>query len=946
MFLKKIKSHLLLAALLTLAQALHAQTFGGHPPGLQWQEINTHRVRVIFPKGMEKQAIRAADIIHYMQENNRRSVGDMIEKVDLVIQNQTVVPNGYVSVAPFRSEFFATPPQDPNLLGSLDWMDVLAIHEYRHVQQFSNADRGFTTLLRALFGEQGWGAGAFLSIPNWYWEGDAVVAETALTPAGRGRLPAFTLEQRALLLGGRNYSYMKARNGSWKDLLPNHYPLGYALCNYGREKFGNDIWKDVFFDAARYRTVVYPFSGALKKHTGLRTRTLYRNTYKDLEKKWKAEQKSLAPTPFTKINRTNKSQVTNYNYPHPMPDGSTLCVRERFDKIAELVTIAPDGTEKRLTPQGIVIDNYISVTNGNIAWSEIETHPRWGNVFYSIIATYDYKTGKKARLTAKSKYFSPAFSHSGDRLVAVHISAEQVNELHVLHAATGEVLQKIPNPDNHFLMYPQWTPDDRAIVFIDKKGSEMALARHDLDRGTTLPLMDYTVHVINTPHVAGDEVYFSASFSGIDNIYVVKMGDRAIRQVTSARVGAFQPAVSKDGKTLLYSDFTLMGHDVVKTPLDPAAWPVVSLAEPAELYTSTAISTEGGNILPDIPAGEYEAGDYRPPFMGLKLHSYSFFGQDPNSLRVTGLMNNVLNTAALTVGIGYNLNESSPETVVEYTHGTLFPVLHVEGAYSRRKADYLVFSDLPATLNFNEARIGAGVSLPLQWFRGPYSGGLELSAKTYYRDVRDFKLDSLPVFRPDIGFADAEVGIALRHLRKMAPQHIRPRLGIVARAFQERGLTRNDIGRSRLLGRFYLPGILPSHGIEIETDYQAEKLTNAYQYGDFFEYARGFVQPVNDRVWRVGANYHFPIVYPDWGFGGLMYFRRIRGNVFYDQSRFWYKELGTNLRSTGGELILDIQLFNLPVVASMGFRYSFLLTDDPLDINRTRRFEIFAATEL
>jgi hypothetical protein len=269
----------------------------------------------------------------------------------------------------------------------------------------------------------------------------------------------------------------------------------------------------------------------------------------------------------------------------------------------------------------------------------------------------------------------------------------------------------------------------------------------------------------------------------------------------------------------------------------------------------------------------------------------------------------------------------------------------MEGGYSRRQADFLT-KEAYETLNFDEGRIGAGISLPLQWYHGAYTTGLDVSGMAFYRDVGDFKRDTIPFTRQGLDFAHWDLGLSFYNLRKTAPQHIRSRFGQVIRAGYQQGINRNNVGRKWVQSRFYLPGLLSNHSIEIEADYQEEKLTNSYQFGDLFEYARGYLNPLNDKVWRLGANYHFPLVYPDWGFGGLLYFRRIRGNVFYDESQYSHFGASIGQRSTGGELILDTQWFNLPVVISIGGRYSYLLKEDIADPDRTGRFEIFLATEL
>src|SRR5690625_7021102 len=65
-------------------------------------------------------------------------------------------------------------------------------------------------------------------VRDWFSEGDAGCFETAVSNAGRGRLPAFTADLQALLLDGKNYSYAKYTNGSVRDRAPNHYDHGHS----------------------------------------------------------------------------------------------------------------------------------------------------------------------------------------------------------------------------------------------------------------------------------------------------------------------------------------------------------------------------------------------------------------------------------------------------------------------------------------------------------------------------------------------------------------------------------------------------------------------------------------------------------------------------------------------------------------------------------------------
>jgi hypothetical protein len=120
-----------------------------------------------------------------------------------------------------------------------------------------------------LFGEEGFALASNAAIPDWFFEGDAVYNETILSEQGRGRLPQFMNVYPTLWDAGKNYKWMKLRNGSLKHYVPNHYYLGYILVSYGYAKYGNDFWKKITGDAAAFKGLFYPFQVAVKKYAGV-----------------------------------------------------------------------------------------------------------------------------------------------------------------------------------------------------------------------------------------------------------------------------------------------------------------------------------------------------------------------------------------------------------------------------------------------------------------------------------------------------------------------------------------------------------------------------------------------------------------------------------------------------------------------------------------------------
>ncbi len=287
--MKNIKSYVVFFCAVLICSKGFAQTFGGNPPSIKWKQINTPVARVIFPKGLDSTARRVANIILYMNKPMQATIGNQQKKINLVIQNQTTISNAYVGLGPFRSEFFITPEQNSFDVGSLPWPDQLAIHEFRHVQQYNNFDVGLSKTIHEVFGENGQALANNIAIPNWFFEGDAVYNETNVSLQGRGRLPFFYNGYISLWKENKHYSFLKLRNGSYKDFVPDHYKLGYMLVAYGREKYGDKFWEHVTHDAASFKGLFYPFQKAIKKYAGVDYVTFRNDAFEFFKKQFDKE---------------------------------------------------------------------------------------------------------------------------------------------------------------------------------------------------------------------------------------------------------------------------------------------------------------------------------------------------------------------------------------------------------------------------------------------------------------------------------------------------------------------------------------------------------------------------------------------------------------------------------------------------------------------------------
>ena len=242
-----------------------------HVPGIKWQKIDTPHFEIIFPEEIAHEGQRVANMMEHLYAPLGMTLGTDMKRTSwtVLLTNQGVIDNAEAVLAPRRSPWFS--PPDPSGYGPIECYNLYAVHEGRHMAQFDKMNQGLIRAAWILFGENGQFSMYGISIPWWFIEGDAVGIETALTRAGWGRMPAFNMEIRTLLLSGERYSYYKANFLSYKDWYPNEYHLGYLFTTHVRREYGADAWSRILDDACGFSlyTPVFAFSRALKKHGSL-----------------------------------------------------------------------------------------------------------------------------------------------------------------------------------------------------------------------------------------------------------------------------------------------------------------------------------------------------------------------------------------------------------------------------------------------------------------------------------------------------------------------------------------------------------------------------------------------------------------------------------------------------------------------------------------------------
>ena len=307
---------LLLALLCALCGAERAAaqyyTWGSDPPQ-KWSAIRTPDVRMIYPDTVAGIARRTLFYIRSVRPDIGYGFRHGPMRIPFVMHPENFQSNGLVMYLPKRVEFLTSPAVDSY---SMPWYKQLVAHEYRHAVQYNNLDRGVIRALSYVLGQQGSTIG-LLCMPIWAMEGDAVMSETMHSSFGRGLQPSFSMAYRAMGSVGRD-----RRNidrwfcGSYRDYIPDHYELGYQICSYAWERYGENIWDKVAWYGSRNPYVLATTRVALGKFYKTNVIKLFRETFDELERYWDSlPETGDSAVPLTALPEKNHTTYQWMNLP-------------------------------------------------------------------------------------------------------------------------------------------------------------------------------------------------------------------------------------------------------------------------------------------------------------------------------------------------------------------------------------------------------------------------------------------------------------------------------------------------------------------------------------------------------------------------------------------------------------------------------------------------------
>ena len=941
-----------------------------NPTSIKWQQVNTKNFRVLFPRGFDQQAQRVANTLQHIHKAESRTLGSSPRRISVILQNQSAESNGFVSILPRRSEFYTMPPQDYNFQGTNDWLDLLAAHEYRHIVQYQHATRGFNRFIYYLFGSTGLAGMSQVAAPQWFWEGDAVVTETAFTRSGRGRIPNFNLVFRTNFQEGRTFNYHKQYLGSYKHNIPDYYVLGYNMVSYLRKRTNDpEIWGKITARSWSVPFIPFAFSNAIKKETGLHVVDLYKEMAADLKKEWQKETSKLQLTSFERVNKRSSKAYTDYLYPQVLSDGSVLVMKQGIGDIQRFVRLTENGEVKVFTPGFVNDAGMLSASQLKIVWSEFGYDPRWRVKNFSLVKIVDLTTGRKRILGSKHDRLSgAALSPDAKTVVSMRSTTNYQNSVVLLDVATGKTIKDFSNPENHFYSMPRWSGDGKSIVMLktNKRGRTISIL--DIASGTFRDVIEQTDENIGHPVLAGNYLFFNSPSSGIDNIYVLDVAANKRYQVTASKYGAYNPTVSPDGKTIYYNEQSRDGLDVVKISFDPAQWKghTDKPATHRQLYDDLALQEGRPHLFDSVPRTELPVKKYSK-ISGL-INPYNwgaFVTNDLAQINIGISSRDILSTTAITAGYLYDLNEGTSSWSAGVSYQGLYPILDLEARLGNRSTEEEGFGN-SLKFKWDEFTVEGGLRVPLLLTNSKYNRGITLGNAVGLTQTSNFRnritkdgtviydgperinpaFDTLLfVYKDQLNDGDLlynRLTFSIYNLLKRSRRDFLSPWGQTLDVDLYNTPYGGDFEGRLMAARatLYFPGLFKHHFFYARFAYQ-ESLqgpeTNLYTFRNRIAKPRGHSYPDDETFYSISANYALPIWYPDIALGPILYIQRIKANCFYDygqgtgrqyyynpeSNRAYFSTSDETYQSVGIETTFDFNVMRYLPRFELGFRTTY-----------------------
>ena len=718
--MKYILSIILLLLTFTTASAQFYVT-GDDPGKLKWNYIDTDSYRVIYPSESDSLAYVYARKLEKFKIPVSRTTGYMTGEADgklmPVVLHTYNGSNGSVAWAPKRMDLFTLPSGydvDP-----LPWSTMLAVHESRHVTQMQFGMTNMQKPFGYLFGEM-WNILVSLVYPHMYnIEGDAVVAETALTRSGRGRTADFLNYYRIAFDQGDFRNWSKWLYGSQRNFYPNQYAFGYMTIANLRTMYDYPMYmRDGYDLASRKIWNLVAFETISKKKTGKSRKDMFSDICQKMNAQWQKEDSLRAPFMTYETVVDQPRLYTNYQDNLVVGD-DIYSVKSGYLNTPQLVRIDKYGNEHFVSQFSqktgrIQWSDYFK----RIYWSEEIPDERWSMKADSRIRYIEEGRSHKKTLKGNRILHNPAPYMSDSFIASTEYRTDGTSAVIISGGHNGRVIATADAPDSLQIVETAWIGYKLYATAVSEGGFGIySICIHDdlhLDGSWTEVLAPQPVKVKDFQSI-GDELMFTCDRTGVNELYHFNPSNGRLTQKTCTRYGASDFAYSQDGEYLYLSAHTIKGLQLSKIRTDALLDRSVRYDDIHKYELADRLSEQESQIAAQrgesqlIPSSDSifisAPRKYGKMYHMFNIHSWAPVYVSVNnimnmsfdkvyqaaSLGISGIMQNRLATGFGELGYSahkdpYNKSVWRHSAHLKYTYSGLYPVIETSLDFNDRGA--------------------------------------------------------------------------------------------------------------------------------------------------------------------------------------------------------------------------------------------------------------------
>lgn len=909
-----------------------------HPYKTDWMVYKDDYAKIIYPAGNAYDAKRVVCAMRHVYEADTVNMRAHPRRMPIIISPTSCTSNGYTTMLPYKM-FLYTKPTDYGEMSGMYWYQNLLSHEFRHITQYSQFNKGLTRLGHCVLGSYAW-AGLQYSVPGWYYEGDAVYAETVTSSSGRGRSALFEMPVAAMLVeNGKLYPYDKIVYRSYRDMVPNQYPVGYFLTTGAKRKYGNDVFARVAENQKWYSFWPFAFGRGFKKETGKNLRQNYEEIFGELKDFYKQRIRECGATEHRCFSNQNHKIYTSYRNPKILDDSTLLCIKSSLSQTARFVKINI-ATKK----ETVICNTDASTfdTDGRIAvYATSVPDLRWSLRDYSDLAIVDLESGKTRIVTSKERIFEPSISPDGKKIVATSFSQDGDCSLVIFESdKTGpdwtpqrKTTVKKAFDKQHYLRQPIFLDDNR-IAYILTFANRNHIMVLDLRNNSEKGWLEYASYNIQDLSRLESAICFVSDKTGISNLFAVTEDGR-MDQLTNSKIGAVSPCGNY--KMIFFNEYSNKGYKIsgVRIREDDCLFP----NQKTEYYKPLIDKEPSGSL--DKPMTDWVNPDNMLE-CSKKYHQYSdpirFLGwmpnADENSISVSANSENNLETFSISASATYTLDPGYMRGSISATYRGFWPILSVSASLGEM-GDNILFRDRRGryyyqTCFWREHVISGSVSLPWNLSRLHYNQNVKVSAGWQY-----YIINGKPIYGlEELGngnFPMATASATYSWSKRMAHRDFKSPLAFSASASAIKSASK-DLDASMLSSRLSatVPRLFRQNYLTVTGDYikqgTIKNQKKTYIFNSTAFDMRGYESIRMESLSKIQAEYAFPMGYPDWGIPSIFWIKRLRGGITGDIAQGSIMGVDMKFASVGARAMADFcmlrlnQEFTVGISAAKGLR--------------------------